>query len=149
MTEREIYEAAREAFNEYAASGETDRSLALSQLQVQLAKWQSRNFGAPDPSHLGLGINEELGEATEAFLKLMAAAGRVSKAVLKGEQRIRGYEQEEKQRVAIMDGVFDMWIFSLQLLTTYRIDAATGLLLTANEVMKRDWTKNRTDGGGQ
>ena len=132
------YELAREAFNSYCSLDEPALPPSrFSALQVKLARWQTKMFGAQPASTNVIGINEEIGELTEAVLGLACASGRVNHAVLKNMQGIRGFDNKEKCREAISDAVADITIFIIQLCTTQRIDFETILEKTAEYVMTR------------
>lgn len=118
-------ELAREAFD--AAS----RSPAGS-LQVMLAAWQGRNFGAAPLSHMALGAAEEIGELCHA--------------VLKSEQRIRGMENAEAFRRAAGDAIADATIYLMQAATVLRLDWGTLVYETARRVMERDFVAAPADG---
>lgn len=97
-----------------------------SALQVKLARWQARNFGAPDARELALGACEEVGE--------------LSQAILKHAQRIRGMEDDESFREAAGDAIADVVIFLTQLATLLRMDLWTLYERTAEDVvLRRSW----------
>lgn len=61
------YRNAREAFEEFAAIDAPHLPLRSSDaLQVELARWQVRNFGPANALHLALGVCEEVGELMSA-----------------------------------------------------------------------------------
>lgn len=139
------FEKARVRFSEYQAMDKpklpTDQQINMSALQVDLCRWHHRNFDRDRDADHALGISEEVGELTEALLGLMAASGRISHAVLKNSQGIRGMGDEAQYRAAIADAVADSQIFATQLCTLLRIDFGTLYKETAEEVMKREWKK--------
>ena len=144
---RDVYQAAREAFDRYASLGPGDFPAdPMSALQVRLARWQSSQFGTAAPTALALGINEEFFEAFGAFAQIAAGAGKIAHATLKSSQRIRGFEDEERLRAAVGDGIADILIFSCQLCTVLRLDIGTLFRGTADLVLKRDWRGNPHDG---
>ena len=98
-------------------------------MQAELYEWQKRNFGEHDDNALkcALGMAEEVGE--------------VCHHVLKGTQKIRGgVNGINKKEVA--DGVGDVLIYGLQLLSTLDVDAAHEIELVIHNVLARDWVKN-------
>lgn len=97
--------------------------------QKELADWQERNFGNQDDNILkvALGMAEEVGE--------------VCHHVLKGSQGIRGgINGINKAEVA--DGVADVLIYGLQLLSGLDMDAEKEISAVIDKVLKRDWKKN-------
>lgn len=102
--------------------------------QKELAAWQERNFGVPLIEHVTLGISEECGE--------------VCHHVLKGQQRIRG-GKDGIDVTQVADGVADTLIYGIQLLTLLGVDAETVIAATIEQVLARDWTKNKSGDGKQ
>ena len=99
--------------------------------QVELKKWQDENFGKhPDDAlRFTLGMSEEVGE--------------VCHHVLKGTQGIRGgVKGINKEEVA--DGVADILIYGLQLLSELGMDAEAEISAVITKVLKRDWVKHPT-----
>lgn len=119
-------EKSREAFNKYAG---IDAPFLpddpQSSLQVQLCRWQVKNFGASNLFQQLAGVTEEVGE--------------LAHAILKHDQKIRGFEDEEKFREAAGDAVADAVVYLNQLCTLLRLDFGTLVNCTAQEVMQRDW----------
>jgi NTP pyrophosphatase (non-canonical NTP hydrolase) len=97
--------------------------------QKELCKWQLKNFGhAPIiPEQLALGMAEEVGE--------------VCHHVLKGVQHIRG-GVKGVNKAEVADGVADVLIYGLQLLSYYEIDAEEEIAKVIEQVLARDWVKN-------
>lgn len=161
---------ARLAFEQYAAmdapqlpgvpsDGSQTWQHNLAALQVQLARWQANNFGAGDTSDLALGVDEEAGELAEAVeefldayelsrraLRVQARAGKLSHAVLKHRQGIRGMESFHALQLAAGDAAADCMVYCIQVMTALRLDAGEMLTRTAREVMQRDWAKRRRTG---
>lgn len=135
--DRDVVRKAREAFDDpgrkYTSTSEGYFLAFLNELQVQLAAWQGRNFGAQQHYEMALGLAEEVGELCHAVLKHL--------------QKIRGMEDPETFRTAAGDAAGDIFIYLCQFLTILRIDAGTLFLETARRVMKRDFTKDKTNGG--
>lgn len=126
---------AAEDFAEYAGmdTGELPSArVPLAALQVELARWQAQNFGAPTAEQLALGVSEESGELCHA--------------VLKRAQGIRGMDDQGAYLEAVADALADIAIYSMQMATLHRLDYATLLCEVAEKVMKRDWQQNVKDG---
>ncbi len=97
--------------------------------QQELLEWQERNFGKHDDDALkcALGMAEEVGE--------------VCHHVLKGTQRIRGgVNGINKKEVA--DGVADVLIYGIQLLSKLDMDAGHEIEKVIHNVLARDWVEN-------
>lgn len=117
---------ARAAFNTYAAMDAPKLPPdSQSSLQVQLVRWQQENFGGASLFQMLAGVSEEVGE--------------LAHAILKHDQKIRGFDNEEKFREAAGDAVADTVVYLTQLCTLLRLDFGTLVTETAHEVMQRDW----------
>lgn len=149
---KNIYERAKARFDEYAGfSPPVLPDNELSALQVELCRWQSREFGAVDPERCALGVNEELGELSDAISYLAMAqggAGRMSHVLLKRLQRIRGFDDLEKTRAEVADAIGDTVIYLTQVATSFRLDFGTVVFETAKEVMHRKWRQDPERGVG-
>lgn len=156
MTEEEIFKAARQAFEAYAAdrypfdNAKTD----MQKLQAQLSAWEGRNFGCQPSSASVLGSTEELGELAEMvqamrgiLLNAQASNGRLAQATLKNAQGIRGMSDVTKYQVKAGDSIADTAVYLMQSCTALRLDFETLLSLTARRVMNRDWNKDPLLGG--
>jgi NTP pyrophosphatase (non-canonical NTP hydrolase) len=97
--------------------------------QKELHAWQERNFGNHEDDILkcALGVAEESGE--------------VCHHVLKGTQRIRG-GINGINRAEVADGVADVLIYGIQLLTLLDLDAEVEISKVIDKVLKRDWATN-------
>ena len=97
--------------------------------QQELALWQERNFGKHDDDILkcALGMSEEVGE--------------VCHHVLKGTQHIRG-GVDGIDVMEVADGVADVVIYGIQLLSKLGLDAEEEIAKTINNVLARDWVAN-------
>lgn len=135
------YNRARAAFDAYCAETEG------GPLQARLARWSNHNFPGSTRVQKALGVAEELGELAEAFIGLTASAGRLSHAVLKTDQGIRGFDDRDTARAAVADAAADIVIFLMQVCTCFRIDLVTLVEAEAERVMRRDW-KTHPDNGG-
>lgn len=99
--------------------------------QKELDKWQAKNFGrhTDDALKCALGMAEEVGE--------------VCHHVLKGTQRIRGgVNGINCDEVA--DGVADVLIYGIQLLSLIGVDAESEIQGVIDKVLTRDWKSNPT-----
>lgn len=127
--------SARNAFDQYAGMGAGELPAdRWSALQVELFRWQTKNFGGANLEHITLGVCEEAGE--------------LSHAVLKHAQRIRGMAAPEEFRAAAGDAIADTVIYLIQAATVLRLDFGTLVELTASEVMKREWAQDPLTAGG-
>ena len=138
------YEESRQAFDRYAGmSGNELPANEVSALQVLLHRWEAREFqGGGNVEDSTLGVNEETGELSEAFIYLAAmqcGAGRMAHAVLKRKQGIRGFEDPEVYRQAAADAIADVAIFAMQCATKSRLDFWAIVQDTAVQVMERKW----------
>ena len=107
-------------------------TVALSELQAQVADWAAQNFGtSADGGDALLGVVEEVGE--------------LSHAVLKRKQGIRGTRAEHD--AAIRDAVADIVIFLLDFCAREGIDLHEAVVDTWQSVVqKRDWRRNPATG---
>jgi len=138
MTEHEIMQEARIAFDAYAGSDvppsmTSDVFIELVTLQARLAAWQANHFGAQPLVNQVLGVCEEAGELAHAALKHV--------------QGIRGLKDPDALRAKASDALADLLVYSMQVATILRLDLLTTLVLTAREVMKRDWARDPANGG--
>lgn len=131
-------------------------STSLQLLQQKLHRWEVRNFGNSPYVNHALGVSEETGELAEAvlhhlatfqslqrsLLNIGAGAGKLSHAVLKHAQRIRGMGDEALLREKAGDAIADITIFAMNLCSNLGLDYETLVRETARDVMKRDWRKN-------
>lgn len=138
--------------------------MVLKELQTKLNAWAKAKFKNVDSDEAvnTMGVSEEIGELAEAlenwmgtvdvvmnsiscFFKIVAASGKVTHAVLKHIQGIRGYDNRDKAAAEVGDGIADIFVYGTQLLTNFRLDAGTIFFETAKKVMKRDWTNHPVD----
>jgi NTP pyrophosphatase (non-canonical NTP hydrolase) len=130
-----IVQAAKDKFDEYAAMDAPDLPVgSWSALQVQLARWQTKNFGHVPLEQKTLGVCEEAGE--------------LAHAVLKGIQGIRGLDARDQFLTEAGDAIADCTVYLMQVCTSLRLDFGTLLFGIATHVMERDW-KADPNGGGQ
>lgn len=107
--------------------------------QKELAAWQKKNFTKGEtgncdtcPFLMFAGMTEELGELAHAILKY--------------KQGIRGMT-EEKMKKEAGDAFGDINVYGCQLLTQIGLDADEETTKAADEILKRDWTKDKVTGG--
>jgi NTP pyrophosphatase (non-canonical NTP hydrolase) len=110
---------------------------ALNELQGKWFLWKEKNFDettGKGPEWQALGMAEEVGE--------------VCRIILKAQQKIRQYTNgfDEKARKDLAKEIADVIIFSMQLCSIMGIDFGKTLFERSEEVMKRDWTKDKTNG---
>jgi len=102
----------------------------LRRLQDELFVWVSHNFGFRPLWHPLLGMMEELGELSHAYLKR--------------EQGIRGTVEEHNAE--IKDAVGDIVVYLADFCNAENIDLEETIRKTWSEVKKRDWKKNKQTG---
>jgi NTP pyrophosphatase (non-canonical NTP hydrolase) len=125
--------------NDYYALQERTRLVAinaLNELQGRLRQWQKENFDndCTGPEWMALGATEELGE--------------VAHILVKAKQRIREHQAglNDVSINELADGVADTVIYLMQLCSHVGIDFGRALFTVSEEVMQRDWRKNKIDG---
>jgi len=94
----------------------------ISKIQKEHRIWQERNFGPPSTSESLIGITEELGELSHAFLK--------------NKQGIRLNEDHEAN---MEDAVGDLLIYLISFCTSKGYDLDKILQKTWDQVKQRDW----------
>lgn len=145
------YQQATKAFAQYAHLDSPHLPAdELSAIQVKLARWRQINFGVNATNQNNLGISEELGEAVEEVILLLAtsaAVGRMAATILKHEQGIRGLTDRAAARAKLADAVIDLLVFTTQLCTENRIDFGTLYRSVTGYVLERNWTANKVNGG--
>jgi len=105
-------------------------SQTLREIQDAQAQWQLRNFGPQEWNAAFLGMVEEMGELSHAFLKQT--------------QGIRGTFEEHE--AAAQDAVGDLLIFTLALCNARGWSAQAILEKTWGDVSRRDWVRFPGDG---
>jgi NTP pyrophosphatase (non-canonical NTP hydrolase) len=135
--EIEVAQSAKDRFDGYAAFSPKDFDQlgdgTLARLQVELAAWQNRNFGAVPMWQPALGAGEEVGE--------------LQHAVLKHFQGIRGLDDKDRLLAQASDAIGDVVVYLMQVCTALRLDFETVVRGTATHVMKRDWVADKATGG--
>ena len=101
---------------------------SIRQLQGEQRRWAEHNFPQQEPVDGLLGMVEEIGELSHAFLK--------------GKQRIRGMEDPAKVREAVVDAIGDTFIYMMSFCNTNQIDLQDCILETWKRVQQRDWQAN-------
>jgi NTP pyrophosphatase (non-canonical NTP hydrolase) len=107
--------------------------LDLALIQEQVKEWANRNFGNVQSWQPLIGMQEELGELSHAFLKR--------------EQGIRGTVGEHN--AAIRDALGDIVIYMLDFCQRENIELEEVIRLTWSAVKVRDWQKNPATGVAQ
>jgi NTP pyrophosphatase (non-canonical NTP hydrolase) len=102
----------------------------LTQIQLEIEAWSVRNFGKQPSWCPLLGVTEEVGELSHAYLKR--------------QQGIRGTTEEHNE--ALRDAVGDIMIYLLDFCGREGINLEDILDETWNQVKQRDWNKNKVDG---
>jgi len=103
----------------------------LSEIQTELRPWVKHNFGVRPAWQPLLGLQEELGELSHAFLK-----------------REQGIRTSEDYVLEIRDSAADLVIFLLDFCNAEGIDLAHEVAFAWEHVQGRDWKKfpeNGTD----
>lgn len=76
-------------------------------------------------------------------LLLVARMGRLCHAILKAGQGIRGFDDREKTREAVLAAMAEILIYSWQLALHLGADYVALVTEVAERVMKREWAKNK------
>lgn len=99
----------------------------LHRIQLEHLPWRVHNFPQHEAWHPLIGMQEELGELSHAFLKLT--------------QNIR---TEEDHQAAMHDAVGDLMIYLIDFCNCTNIDVEVALARTWDKVKRRDWQANRS-----
>lgn len=97
-------------------------------LQGEIAEWAKRNFGDPPAWECLLGLQEELGELSHAWLK-----------------RHQGIRLNEDHEAGIKDAVGDIFIYLSDFCRRERISLSDCVEKTWASVKQRDWNKHREE----
>lgn len=188
----DVYERSRAAWDTYATIDAPRYPDDLwSAVQVQLYRWQVRNFDLQPASRFVLGIVEEVGELGEAaesgdeeaildaigdicvyatqlanahrldFGVLLLATserqptqpvdvtlGRIAHAVLKTEQRIRGYDNPEKGRREVAENLVSVLYRLRDQALILGSDLEEVYATVAARVLQRDWKADPVSAAG-
>lgn len=104
--------------------------MKLRELQTEQVEWVKHNFGERESWQPLLGLMEELGEITHAYLKLH-----------------QGIRVSEDHLESMRDGVGDVVIFLADFATAMGFDLEDCVTETWAKVKRRDWRKNSVSGG--
>ena len=104
---------------------------AIRELQNKLLLWSKKSELKANPILMTLGVVEEVGE--------------LSHALLKREQGIRGFDDNEKFEAAAKDAIGDSFIYLTQVASELGYDLEDIINETAAGVLKRDWVANPVD----
>lgn len=102
----------------------------LRDLQAEVRHWSDYNFPTAQSYYPLLGVQEELGELSHAFLKM--------------QQGIRGTPEEHRD--AMMDAVGDIVIFLADFCGRNNMDLQQAVRSTWRKVEQRDWVKYPQNG---
>ena len=119
--------------------------LDMQAVQREVSEWCGYNFKSDGPEAVVLGTVEEIGELVEAAMLLSITAGRLSRAVLKRSQGIRG--SHEEWTAALQKETADVLIKLFHIATIEGFDLEAALHQRWGEVKKRDFVKNPTGHG--
>ena len=100
----------------------------LKQLQTQVSEWSGRNFPDGEPWEPVMGLAEEVGELSHAFLK-----------------QHQGIRLDEDHEAEMKDAVGDVVIYLADVCHRNGMDLADCVTVAWNEVKQRDWNKHREE----
>ena len=101
----------------------------LRDLQLEVGAWALRNFPTAEKWEPLVGMQEELGELSHAFLKIK-----------------QGIRTNEDHATDMKDAVADLLIFTAHFCSLNNIDLDAALELTWAEVRQRNWKQNPETG---
>lgn len=107
-------------------------SKSIRDYQDEVEKWSKKNFQPQDPIDPLLGITEEVGE--------------LNHAILKHRQGIRKGVDAATSQAMIKDALGDIFVFMCDFCQRNNIDLEDCVRDTWQEVLERDWQKNKKDG---
>jgi NTP pyrophosphatase (non-canonical NTP hydrolase) len=107
--------------------------------QKELSEWQRKNFTKGEIGNCDVCVFHHLAGMCEEL-------GELAHALLKYRQGIRGMT-EVKMKEEVADAFGDVVVYGTQLLSELGIDAQETVEKTIEEVLKRDWKKDKTTGG--
>lgn len=125
-------QAQTEQMEELRATAQlVERADTISRVQAEQVEWVKHNFGDRPSWQPLLGVQEEVGELSHAFLKR--------------HQGIRGTHEEHT--ADIRDAVADIIIFLMDFASSEGIDVREALEETWQKVRQRDWKKEPMTAG--
>lgn len=101
----------------------------LTKLQCEMECWEKKNFPNETSNDMLLGIMEEVGE--------------LSRAVRKRSEGIRSSEDHDAKEI---DAIGDIFISLTQYCSLRGLNLAQCVLITWEEVRKRDWIRYPENG---
>tara|TARA_Y100000310_G_scaffold143479_1_gene142842 strand:+ start:1541 stop:1861 length:321 start_codon:yes stop_codon:yes gene_type:complete len=104
--------------------------LDLQQLQIEVSDWQAKNFPNGEPWEPVMGVAEEVGELSHAFLK-----------------KHQGIRLNEDHEAAMKDAVGDVVIYLADVCHRNGFNLAECVTTAWDEVKQRDWEKHRVEHG--
>lgn len=104
--------------------------IPLGGIQREVKEWSLVNFGNHSSIESLLGLQEEVGELSHAYLKR--------------KQGIRGTQEEHN--IAIKDAVGDLCIYLMDFCNEEGLNIEDVIIDTWKMVSKRDWIKFPIDG---
>jgi NTP pyrophosphatase (non-canonical NTP hydrolase) len=112
--------------------------------QRELADWQHRNFGIVGTASLMLGVMEEVGELSHAILKKQQGIREYSQNdYMKKELKEKEIaEVTDKYRKHIADAYGDILVYLGQVMFNEGIDCEEAFSEVSAKVLKRDWKSN-------
>jgi len=116
--------------NLIAGTSNTSES-TLDRIQREQFEWSRKNFGDHPAWHPLLGLQEEIGELSHAYLKKT--------------QNIRTDEDHDE---AMKDAVADIVIYLVDFCSTIGYRLESELVSTWEKVKQRDWNADPTEGNG-
>lgn len=98
----------------------------LSEIQIEIARWTLMNF--PNHSSIAplLGLQEELGELSHHYLKMM-----------------QGIRNNENHKEGIKDAIGDLMIYLMDFCNEEELNLESIIEETWDKVKQRDWNKER------
>lgn len=113
--------------------------------QQELAEWQNKNFPISNLLNLSKEDLVLMICNLQMALGMCEEVGEIAHAVLKGTQRIReGKDGIDKNLIS--DGFGDVFIYGSQLMTLNKVTVSAAINQTIQQVLKRDWIKNKDNG---
>ena len=102
----------------------------LQKIQAEHVVWEHENFGEGEVWHSILGLTEEVGELCHAYLK-----------------DTQGIRTNEDHGDKLKDAAGDIVIYLVSFCNKMNFDLSDIIQVVWDSVKKRDWNKNKVDGG--